>query len=175
MELAALVLHGDDDICWEVGDADGRISGVDGLTTVATGSKDVDAEVFGFDLQVFFFGFGEDGDGNGAGVDATLAFGDGDALDAVDATFEFELGVGLVAGNTKNNFFVAASVILVFGLELDFKVVDFGISLVHTVEFGGKEGSFVAAGAGADFDDGGFVVVGIFGGKKFRKLIVDRV
>ena len=163
LELGAFVLHADDDTGGEVGDADGGVGGVDGLTAVAAGAEDVDAEVFRFDFDIFFFGFGEDGDGDGASVNATLRFGDGDALDAVDATFEFEAAVGFVAGEAKNDFFEATSVVFVDGFCLNFQIVGFGVAEVHTVEFGGKKGGFVAASAGADLDDGGFVICGVAG------------
>ena len=41
LELGAFVLHGDDDAGGEVGDADGGISGVDGLATVTAGAVDI--------------------------------------------------------------------------------------------------------------------------------------
>ena len=40
----------------------------------------------------------------------------------------------------------------------------FGVAQVHAVKFGGEERSFVAAGAGANFDDSGFGVARVFGG-----------
>lgn len=71
-------------------------------------------------------------------MDAALAFGGGYALNAMDSAFEFELSIGLVAGNTKNNFFVASGVIDALGLEFEFKVVGFGVSLIHAKKFGSK-------------------------------------
>ena len=34
----------------------------------------------------------------------------------------------------------------------------FGVVEIEAIEFAGKETRFVAAGAGADFDDGGFII-----------------
>ena len=42
---------------------------------------------------------------------------------------------------------------------LDLELVGLGVAAVHAVEIGGKERGFVAAGAGADFDDGVAVFV----------------
>ena len=92
-------------------DTDGTVGGIDALAAVATGAIDVDAQVARVDLDVSFFGFGEDGDGDGAGVDAALALSDGDALDAVDAGFKFELGVRRVTLDFEDNFFVATGLV----------------------------------------------------------------
>lgn len=96
-------------------------------------------------------------------MNATLGFGDGNALDAMDAAFEFELAVSIVARDFENDFFGAAGIVEVFGDWLDFEAVRFGVFLIHAVEFASEEARFVAAGAGADFDDGGLVVFGVFG------------
>ena len=116
-------------------------------------------------MEVEFFGFGEDGDGDEGGVDAALGFGGGHALDAVSAAFEAESGVGVGALDGGDDFFETAEVGGA-GVELgNFPADGFGIAGVHAVEFGGEEGGFFSAGAGADFDDGvavggGFVADG---------------
>ena len=82
-------MHGDDEAGWEMGDADGGVGCIDALAAMTTGAIDVDTEVFLFDFEILFGGFGEDGDSDGASVNPTLGFGNRDALDAVDTTFEF--------------------------------------------------------------------------------------
>ena len=96
-------------------------------------------------------------------MNATLGFGDGDALDAMDAAFEFELAVSVIARDFENDFFGAAGIVEIFGDWFDFEAVRFGVFLIHAVELASEEARFVAAGAGADFDDGGLVVFGVFG------------
>ncbi len=173
MELAAFVLHGDYDASGNMCNADSRVGGVDGLAAVAARTVDVNAKIFVFDFDVGFLGFRDNGNSSRGSMDATLTFGDRDALDAVNATFEFELAVGLVARNTKDNFFVAAGVVGGFGLEFGFEIMSFGVTQIHAVEFGSEYGSLVAAGASTDFYDSGLFVVGIFGGKFLGKSSVD--
>ena len=106
--LAAFVLALDDDAGWQMGDADGGLGFVDVLPACAGRAEGVDFEVGGVDLKVDLFGFGEDGDGDGRGMDAALAFGFGDALDAVDAGLKFEAGIRAVAADLENDFLAAA-------------------------------------------------------------------
>ena len=68
-----------------MGDAHGGVSGVDGLAAGAGGAEGVDANVFGFDLDVDLFGLRQNRDGDGRGVNAALSLGLRHALHAVDA------------------------------------------------------------------------------------------
>src|SRR3546814_6099070 len=52
---------------------------------------DVDLEIAVGNLDVDLLRFRQHRDRSGGGVDAAAAFGDGDALDAVDAAFELQL------------------------------------------------------------------------------------
>ena len=151
-------------------DADGGVGGVDALAAVTAGAVDVNAEIFGVDFEVLLFCLWEDCDGGGAGVNAALRFGDWDALDAVDAALEFELAVGLVAADAENHLFVAAGIVDGFGLELDFETMRFSIASIHAEKVAREEAGFVAAGAGTDFDDGGFFVVWIFRDEELGEL-----
>lgn len=95
--LGALVLHGNDEAGRQMSNANGGVGGVDALAAVTAGTVNVDAEVVRVNFEVLLGGFGEDSDGGGTGMDAALRLGDGDALDAVDAAFKFELAVSIVA------------------------------------------------------------------------------
>ncbi len=124
----------------QVGDADGGVGGVDGLSAGAGGAEGVDAEVLGFDLDVDLFGLGEDGDGDGGGVDAALSFGGGDALDAVDAGLVLHLGVDLVALEDGGDFLEAAAD-AGFGLgeDFDLPLVLLGEAEVHAEHLGDED------------------------------------
>ena len=91
-------------------------------------------------------------------MNAALAFGDRDALDTVDAALEFKLAVGIIAANLENYFFHAASFVLVLGDKLWFQIMGFGVFNIHTIELTGKEGSFVATGASADFKNSRLII-----------------
>ena len=146
-----------------MGDTDGRIGGIDPLATVATRAININTEVFGLDFQIFFGGFGEYCYSDSRGVNAALGFCNWHALNAVHASFKFELAVRFFTGELKDDFFHAASFIFVFRDEFRFEIVGFGIFLVKAVEFGSKKAGFVAAGASADFYDGRFVIFGVVG------------
>ena len=159
-DLGAAVLAADVDAGGEMEDLDGGFGAVDVLAAGAAGAADFDAEVFGAEFDIDFLGFGEDGDGDGGGVDAALGFGLRDALDAVDAGFVFEGAEYLFAGDFEDDFLESAD----FG-GAAFEVLAipaflFGVALICAGEFAGEERGFVAAGTGADFDEG----VAIFGG-----------
>ena len=91
-----------------MGDAHGRVGGVHRLAAVAAAAVDIDAQVARVDFDIGFFGFGQHGDGGGGGVDAALALGDGHALHAVDAGFEFQVLIGFDAAHGKDDFLEAA-------------------------------------------------------------------
>src|ERR1044072_3738089 len=112
--LGFFVLVGDDQAGRQVGDAHGRVGGVNALAAVATAAKHVDFEVAGVDFDVGFFGLRQDGHGDRAGMDAALAFGDGHTLDAVDAGFELEVLISFIAANHKDNFFETTGVARAF-------------------------------------------------------------
>src|ERR1700676_504533 len=107
-DLRFFVLLRDDEPRRQVGDAHGGIRGVDRLAAGAGRAESVDAQILGFDFDIDFVGFGEDGDGGGGSVDASLGFGGGDALDAVDAAFIFQLGINFFALDGGNDFFYSA-------------------------------------------------------------------
>ena len=75
---------------WQVSNAHGRVGGVYTLAAVAAAAENVYAQIAWVDNNVSFFGFWQHGNGDGGSVDAPLAFGCGNALDAVHATFEFK-------------------------------------------------------------------------------------
>jgi hypothetical protein len=58
LDLRFFVLATDHGVGGQVGDADGRVGGVDRLTAGAGAAEGVDAEVLGFDLDVDLFGLG---------------------------------------------------------------------------------------------------------------------
>ena len=159
-ELGALVGALDDEAGGFVEELDGGVGGVDALATGAAGAGNGDFDFVGADLKVHFLGFGENGDSDGGGVDAAVGLGGGDALNAVNAAFPLEGAVDVGAGNEENDFPKTAGFGGAGGKRFDRPAVGFGVAGVEAGEFGGEEGGFVTAGAGADFDDG---VAGIGG------------
>ena len=137
--LGAFVLHSNHDAGWQVCDADGRIGGIDALTAMTARTVDVDAEIFGVDFEVGFGSFRKHGDGDSRSVDAALRFSNWHTLDAMDATFEFKLTIGVVAGNFEDDFFHAAGFVLVFGHEFELQIVIFGVFLIHAIQFASKK------------------------------------
>ena len=71
-------------------------------------------------------------------MDATLALGDRDTLDAVNAALEFQFCIRRVAFDGKYDFLVAAAVVGGFAEEFGFVAVRFAPAQIHPVEFCGK-------------------------------------
>ncbi len=92
LDLRFFVLAGDHQAGGQVGDAHGRIGGVDALAAGAGGAEGIDADILGFDLDFDFVGFGQHGDGDRGSVHAALLFGDRHALHAMHAAFVLQLG-----------------------------------------------------------------------------------
>ena len=93
LELGALFLALDHDTRRDVGETDGRISGVNALTAGTGCAEEVLADIGRIELDIKFSGFGENGHGGGRCLDAALGFGLGDALDAVHAGFVLHYAV----------------------------------------------------------------------------------
>src|SRR5580704_1574428 len=165
-DLGFFVLLGDDQARRQVGDAHGGISGVNGLTAWAGRAESVDAQILGLDFDVDFVGFGKDGDRGGRGVNASLRFGGGDALDAVDAAFVLELGINFLALDGGDDFFYSTHLGGRAFHDFDFPALGFGVARVHAEEIAREDAGFITAGAGADFKDDVFVVDGIVGEEK---------
>src|SRR6266566_986064 len=83
LELAALVLAGDDLARRQMRDPHRRVRGVHTLTAVTAGAIEVDLQILLVDDEVGLLGFGQDGDRRGRGVDAPLCLSRGHALHAV--------------------------------------------------------------------------------------------
>ena len=166
--LRTSVLTADDFSGRDMQDLHSGVGGVDALSAGAAGAADFDAEVLRAKFDVDFLCFGKDGDRRRRGVDAALGFGGGDALHAVDAAFVAQAAEDGVADDFEDDFLEAAEAgrTGVDGLELE--SLRLGVALIHAVKIGSEEGGFIAAGAGADFDDG--VAVFAFVGRKEGEL-----
>ncbi len=144
-----------------MGDANGGVGGVDALTARAARAVGIDTQVGLVDLDVDFLGLGKHGDGGRGGLDAALGLGLGDALDAVHAALVLHDGVDAVALDLELDRLEAAGLA---GAGVEHGVLPaarLDKALVHLEEIAREDGSLVAAGGGADLDDGVLLVVGI--------------
>ena len=96
-------------------------------------------------------------------MDTPAAFGDGDALDAVDAAFELELREDALPADRRDDFLVAANLGLVGRDDFDLPALAVGIAAVHAQKVAREQRCFVAACAGADFEHRGAFVGNILG------------
>src|SRR4051794_39566821 len=153
LQLGLLVLHRDHHAGRLVGDAHGRVGGVDRLAAGTGGAVDVDLEVVGVDVDVDVLGLGQDGHRGGRRVDAALRLRLGHALDPVGAALVLEHRIRPVALDGER---VGA----VGGLErLDLEPAPVGVAAEHAVEVAGPDRRLVAAGTGPDLHDDVLVVV----------------
>jgi hypothetical protein len=81
------------------------------------------------------------------------------ALDAMPAALEAQVLEHVIAGDAEDGFLESALFAAAEGDILDLPAFVAGIMGVHVVKVAGKQGSLVAAGAGADFDDDAAVVL----------------
>ena len=149
--LRTFVLHSNNNTGREMRDTNSGVGRIDALPTVATRTINVDAKIFGLDFNIGFFSLREDGNRSSASMNAPLAFGNWNTLDAVNATFEFELAIWLFTRDTDDDLLVAASIVNRLGLELNFEAVSLSITKIHAIKIASKKRSFVATGTGADF------------------------
>lgn len=112
------------------------------------------ADRYVFDFKILFVDFDYDvldlwkhGYGNGGRMDTPLRLGVGNALNAMNAAFEFEPRKQTVARDRENGFLYASEFGSVYVHVLDLPAVLFGVHFVHTHKFGGEQSGFVSARA----------------------------
>jgi hypothetical protein len=86
-------------------------------------------------------------------VDAPRSFRHRHALHAVDARFEFQLGVGALAFDREHRFLHAAKIAVAQRQKLGLPALQLCVAGVHLEQLAGEERRFLATRSGADFDD----------------------
>ncbi len=151
-----------------------EIGGVDVLAAGTRGAHRVDADIFGPDVDVDLFGLRQHGDRRRRGVDAPAGLGRRHALHAVHAGFEFQMRKDALAGDGGDDFLVAADLALAGRRGLESPAACGGIALVHAKQVAGEKRRLVAAGAGADFEDGVLVVGRVLGQQQDLDVLLQR-
>ena len=167
---AVLVLRllgtGDHDPAWQVGDPDRRIGGVDVLTARARGAIGVDADIGGGDVDIDLLGLGQNGHGRRRGMDAPARFGFRHPLHAMHAGFVFQPGEDALALDPGRGFLDPAKLGLGEVEHLEGPALRLGIAAIHGQKIAREQRRLLAAGAGADLDDGRARIGGILGQKR---------
>src|SRR5262249_18691454 len=118
------------------------------------------------DLHVHVFGLGQHGDRNSGSVHATLLFGLGHALHAVNAALILHARVHAFTFDDGDDFLQPAHARLRRGEHLHFPALALRVARVHPENLRGKKRGFVTTCAGADFEYYVLLVVGILGYKQ---------
>ena len=138
----------------QMGDAHRALGLVDVLAARALRAIDVDAQILVVDLDVDVFGLGQHRDRRRRGMDASARFRHRNALYAMHAALEFELGVDARAVHFQRRVLDAAEIALGAVHDFGLPALKLAIALIHLEQIGREQRGLVAAGAGADFDDG---------------------
>ena len=153
----------DDKTRRNVGHTNGGIGFIDVLATRPGRPHRIDADIAHGEININIFGLWKDGHSRRAGVNTALSFGDGDALHAVDAGFEFHFAKYALAGDGCDDFFIAAHRGLRFAFDFDFPSLQTGVAGIHREEIARENCGFIAASACPNFEHDGGVIVFIFG------------
>ena len=132
---------------------------------------DVDAQVGRVEREVDVVGDRQHRHRDGAGVDAALRLGGGDALHAVHAGLVLELAVRAVAGDLDGDLREPADLRRVAVEHLGPQPEAGGVAQVGVEQLGGEQRGLVAAGGGADLEDGVAVVVGVARQERVAELV----
>ena len=109
-------------------------------------------------VDIDVFDFGQHRDRRRRGMDAAGGFGVRHALHAMHAGFEFQLGEHAAAAHFGDDFLEAAFAAFADRQDLRLPALLGGVALVHAEQVAGEQRGLVAAGAGADFQDGVVIV-----------------
>ncbi len=100
--------------------------------------------------------------------------GVGNALHAVDARLEFQLGEGAAAAHLGDDLLVAADRAFAGGDHLDLPALLGGIALVHPEQMAGEQRGLVAAGPGADLENDVALVHRVLRQQRQADLLLER-
>ena len=148
-----------------MGDPHRRIGGVDVLAARARRAHGIDPKIRSRDHQINLFGLWQHGDGGGGCVHPALGFGFGHALHAVHAGFEFQAGKHALAFDVHRHVFDTAQIAVLLIHDLEGPAHRFAVALIHAQQVGCEQRRLIAARAGANFQDRGPRVGGVFGQK----------
>jgi len=159
--LRALGLAGDRDAGGEMGDAHGRIGGVDVLAARTRGTVGVDAHVGFADVDLDRIVDDRiDPDARERGVAPRVGIEGRDAHQAVHARFRLQPAIGVVTLDEQGRRLDAGLLALVDFQHLDLEAAPLGPARVHAQEHVGPVLALGAAGTRMDFEIG-VVAVGL--------------
>ncbi len=172
--LRTAILTFGDDAGRDVRDAHGRIGLVDVLTAGSRGAEGIDAQIGRVEGDlVDLVGFRHDRHGARRGMDATLGFGLRDALHAMGAGLEFQARIDAGTDDAADDLAIAAEIRFAGRDDLDLPALALGIARIHAEEVAGEQRRFVAASAGADFENDALLVVGVARKQQFLQLDLE--
>ncbi len=154
-------------------DANRRIGGVYRLPAGPGGTKRVDADILGIDLDLHFVGFRQHRHGDRRGVDAALLLGFRNALHAVDAALIFQRLYTLLPLTRAMTSFNPAHRRFADRRDFHAPALRFRVAAIHAEDLGRKQRGFIAARAGADFEHDVLFVEGILGEQQNLQLLFD--
>src|ERR1051326_7501719 len=158
--LRTLVLALDDDAGGDVGHAHSRLRAIHVLAAGAAGAEDVDAKVFGLDIDVdVVFDLRVDEDGREGSMASRVGVEGRDADEAMDADFRLQQSVGIFAVDFDGGGFDAGA----FAVEAigndGAEAVTLSPAQIHAQKHLGPVLALGAAGTGVDGHDGALGIV----------------
>ena len=130
--LGALVLTLHHDAGGNMGQAHGGVGFVDVLAACTGSAIGIDAQIGLADFnRVPLIRFRHHRHRTGRRVDAPLGLGFRHTLHAVCTGFEFQFGIHLFTGHTRNDFFIAAVLARIFADNLYTPALFFGVAGIH--------------------------------------------
>lgn len=171
--LRSFVLTLNDDVRGQVCNSHCRVHGIDALAAVARGPEDVNADVFGIDLDFDSISLRKDGNADRRGVNAPARLSDGDALDAVDSALKLELAVHVFSLDLEIDLLETSELggVTVYGSESP--ALGVGVPRVHSKKVSGKKAGLGATGARSDLDDRITAVLFGRGRKHFLQVVEE--
>ncbi len=161
LQLALLVLAGDDEARRLVRDPYRRVGRVHRLAPRTGGAEHIDLEVVRVEVDVDLLGLRQHRDGCRARVDPPLALGGGNPLYAMWPTLVLEARPRGFALDDERHVPEAAVFRCLLREHFELQPAALGESLVHAEEVSGPEVRFLAALRALDLDDDVATLVGI--------------
>ena len=149
------------------------ISRIDALAAGTGGTKRVDANILGFELDLHLIGFRQHGHRDRGGVDAPLLLCLRHTLDPMHAAFVLQLAVNPFAADQRSDIFQTAYRGFARRSYFHLPSAGFREARIHAEDFFGEQSGFVAAGSGANFEHDVAFVVGIFRQQQNLQLFFD--
>ena len=159
LELALLILNGNDNARRDVRHAHGRVRRINALSAMAAGAIHIHAHIVHIEFDIHIFRLRQDRYCRSGGMNASGRFRFRYALNTMYPGLVLQFGIGSFSFHHKGGVLNAANA-LIGPIDFFRRIAFFfGIHVIHPIQVPGKKARLFAAGTGTNFHNDILIIV----------------